>query len=31
MRLSDYIKPDGNAVTEQDIIALIKNNNLVEV
>ena len=29
MRLSDYIKPDGNAVTEQDIIALIKNNNLV--
>ena len=29
MRLSDYIKPDGNAVTEQDIISLIKNNNLV--
>lgn len=28
INLSDYKKPDGSVVTKQDIIALIKNNNL---
>ena len=28
LNLADYKKPDGSAVTNQDIIALIKNNNL---
>ena len=28
MKLSDYKKPDGTSVTEQDIIAVIKNSNV---